>query len=197
MNNLKEELKSYKNLFIELSTKIKIILLCALLVSIFIITYEHLQNGNNVLQLLSIYGTLLFMLTLAVIDAKLYIIPNSILIMWLVFRLIFIALEVLVTFTIYPVISSFLGAFIVFMLFLAVYYITKRSLGGGDVKLSFVLGLSLTTYFVFTAVFYALLLSAVFSIIALATKKLTRKDALPLGPFLFLGTVAAYLALII
>jgi len=88
--------------------------------------------------------------------------------------------------------DSLIGAFSMLIVFLIIYYISRRTLGGGDVKLSFVLGFALTITMVFTAVFYALLFCGIFAIVAIALKKLNRKSPLPLGPFLFLGTVVVY-----
>lgn len=193
---MKEEFKIYAPIFISLSLKLKIALLCIFVASILVISINYITSHINLLQLFSLYFSLTFMFILAVIDTKLYIIPNSILLIWLITRVIFIAAESFYMRSYYPLITSLIGACIIFFMFLAIYYLTKRSLGGGDVKLSFILGLSVSNN-IFTVVFYALILSALFSIIALLTKKLSKKDAVPLGPFLFLGTVLAYLAQIL
>ncbi|MCL1999407.1 MAG: A24 family peptidase [Turicibacter sp.] len=90
-------------------------------------------------------------------------------------------------------INSAIGAAAMGIFFLITYYLSKRTLGGGDVKLSFVLGLSLGINLIFSAVLYGLIICAVFSLGALLLKKLNRKDPVPLVPFLFAGTVLTYL----
>jgi prepilin signal peptidase PulO-like enzyme (type II secretory pathway) len=190
---IKQEVEEYSKFFKELEVKLKSILACVLFVSVAVIVVNFVFGHINAVQLVSLIITMLFMLGIAVIDLKKYVVPNSILVCWFFVILLFIAIESLYAGSIQPLILSFVYAFIIFFLFLAVYYLTKKSLGGGDVKLSFVLGLAVAGQ-VFTAVFYALLVAAIFSCVAIVTKKLGKKDALPLGPFLFIGTVLAYVA---
>ena len=78
-------------------------------------------------------------------------------------------------------------------LFLIAYFLSRRQLGGGDVKLVALMGLYLTATRIMGAVFYGLLFCAVFSIIRIIRKKLGRKDGVPLAPFLFAGTFLCYL----
>lgn len=73
------------------------------------------------------------------------------------------------------------------------YLISHGSMGAGDVKLALVMGLYLTGEYVVGAVLYGCIAGAVFSLVQLARKKLTRKDAIPFVPFLFLGLVIRYL----
>ncbi len=66
--------------------------------------------------------------------------------------------------------------------------IVKRSIGGGDMKLLFVMGLYLGLQGTWSAVFLSLAVSFVIVIILLAAKKKTRKDVVPFGPALMIGT---------
>lgn len=144
-------------------------------------------------EILTGYVTAFFMLWLAVTDVKSFTLPNKVLLAWLVCRIILMIATALMEQSLNIIIGSVAGALITGLLFLAVYYLSKRTLGGGDVKLSFVLGLSLTLERVFGAVFYGLVFCAVFSLAGMMLKRLKRKDFIPLGPFLFLGMVVAYL----
>ena len=83
------------------------------------------------------------------------------------------------------------GAFVAFF---ALHLISPRGLGFGDVKLSFVLGLSLGWFGVGETVlglFLGFLYGAVIGIALLASKIRGRKDAVPFGPFLAAGTITA------
>lgn len=73
------------------------------------------------------------------------------------------------------------------------YLISRRGMGAGDVKLAMVMGLYLTGEYVVGAVFYGCILGAVFSIVQLVRGKLSRKDAIPFVPFLYLGMIIRYL----
>ena len=81
-----------------------------------------------------------------------------------------------------------IGSAMMGLVFLIAYFLSRRQLGGGDVKLVTLMGLYLTATRIVGAVFYGLLLCAVFSIVQMARKKLDRKDGVPLVPFLFIGT---------
>ena len=72
-------------------------------------------------------------------------------------------------------------------LFLAVYLINKKSLGGGDLKFMAVSGL----YLGFASVLPTMLLGSIFAslygIVMLLLKKMKKDDEMPLTPFLYLG----------
>jgi prepilin signal peptidase PulO-like enzyme (type II secretory pathway) len=133
------------------------------------------------------------MLWLSVTDIKNLLLPNKILLIWLAFRIPLMLLSSIIEWSLTIVLYSTSGAFIIGLLFIIIYYVSRRSLGAGDVKLSFVLGLSLTLTNIFNAVFYGLIICALFAVVCLAAKKMKRKDFIPLGPFLFIGTLIAYL----
>jgi len=163
-------------------------LVCAIVT----ITHFNIISGAGLIEAISGYITVLFLLWLAVLDAKTYTLPNKLLLIWLGCRMLLILLATLNSASFHIIIDSMLGAVGIFLIFIFIYYVSKRTLGGGDVKLSFVLGLSLTLSLIFTAVFYALLVASIFALIAIISKKMTKKDPLPLCPFLFLGTLISY-----
>ena len=73
------------------------------------------------------------------------------------------------------------------------YILSRGSLGSGDVKLAVLLGIFLTGEYVVGTIFYGCIMSALFSIVQLYRKKLTRKDAIPFVPFLYIGLIITYL----
>jgi len=66
--------------------------------------------------------------------------------------------------------------------------IVKNSIGGGDLKLFVVLGLLLGLQGAWGAIFLSLIVSFVVAVALLATRKKSRKDAIPFGPALTVGT---------
>ncbi|MCL1935755.1 MAG: A24 family peptidase [Defluviitaleaceae bacterium] len=169
----------------------------ALLIALSIATLYVTINNLNIFNAISMYMTMIFMAWLSIIDYKTYTLPNSILLAWLILRTLMLFFSFAFFGDFETLTFSLIGAFSMGILFLIMYYVSKRSLGGGDVKLSFVLSLSLTTYYSFTAVFLALIICSLYSVIGIWLKKLTRKSHLPLGPFLFAGTLLAYLIAIL
>ena len=171
----------------------RITVIFALTVAIIVITIWGISVDVTPTEYLSGYITIFFLLWLSAIDIKSFLLPNKVILAWLICRVVLLMVGMFVDNSPDVLVSSTAGAAIIGLLFLITHYLSRRSLGGGDVKLSFVLGLSLTLSMIFTAVFYGLVVCALFSIVGLALKKLGRKDMIPLGPFLFAGTIIAYL----
>ena len=89
--------------------------------------------------------------------------------------------------------ESLAGGTIGGIIFLLCYLLSKGQLGAGDVKLVFVMGLYLTGERIIGAVFYGTLICCVYSVLLLIRKKITRKDGVPMTPFLYLGTIITYI----
>jgi len=86
--------------------------------------------------------------------------------------------------------ASGLGAGV---LFLVVYLLARGGLGGGDVLLVVPLGLLTGFPGVLVMLGTAILLAGGLALLLLATRRRGRKDAIPFGPFLCLGTLVALL----
>ena len=72
--------------------------------------------------------------------------------------------------------------------------IMKNSIGMGDVKLLFIIALFSDFLFVFNALFYALVVAFIVSVVLLLTKKIKAKGTIAFAPFLLVGV---YLAVIL
>ena len=70
---------------------------------------------------------------------------------------------------------------------LIVYLLSKKGLGGGDVKFLATAGLYLTVGPGLTAVILGTVLSAMTALLLMALRKISLKDAIPLIPFLYAG----------
>ena len=86
-----------------------------------------------------------------------------------------------------------LGIAVVTMLFyLLLYLISRGSLGMGDVKFAFPLGLCVGWYVAelwLVAIFVSFLLAGLVAVIGVLTKRMTRKSRLAFGPFMFVSTL--------
>ena len=76
-------------------------------------------------------------------------------------------------------------------LFYLVAAISRGGMGGGDIKLTAMMGAFLGMRDLFVAVFIGLLAGSAVGIALMITGRKTRKDAIPFGPFLALGGVCA------
>jgi prepilin signal peptidase PulO-like enzyme (type II secretory pathway) len=84
-------------------------------------------------------------------------------------------------------IDSMLGLLIGGGVFLSVYIISRKGLGGGDVKFMAAAGLYLGLSGTMPTILYGSVLAAFTGIVLILFKKITRKDTMPLAPFLFAG----------
>ena len=75
-------------------------------------------------------------------------------------------------------------------LFLVVYVISRRGLGGGDVKFMAATGLYVGYGGTLQIVLFGTVLAALTGLALILLKKIGRKDAIPLAPFLFVGILS-------
>jgi len=136
------------------------------------------------------------LVVLSLIDLDTFLLPN---------RIVYpLTVAVTLLFGVASVLDGGLGDFRrallcglgVFAVFLLLHLISPRGMGFGDVNFSFVLGVALgwvSPATAFLGIFMAFLLGSVVGIALIATKVKTRKDHVPFGPFMALGTVSALL----
>ena len=75
--------------------------------------------------------------------------------------------------------------------YVLLYLLSRGSLGMGDVKFAFPLGLCVGWYSAnqwLVAIFVSFLIAGLVAVIGLVTKRITRKSRLAFGPYMFLGT---------
>jgi len=78
-------------------------------------------------------------------------------------------------------------------LFMLVYLISRKGLGGGDVKFMAAAGLYLGLAETVPAILYGTILAAITGFVLILLKKIGRKDSMPLVPFLFIGILITVL----
>ena len=133
---------------------------------------------------------LLFVSLLVIInvsDIAYMLIPDKILLFFLpllVVARIFSPLE--------PWWDSILGAVIGFGILLLIAVISKGGMGGGDIKLFFLIGLVLGTVNTLLTLFLASLIGMIVGIVVLKVRGQGRKTPIPFGPSIALGAVIAY-----
>jgi leader peptidase (prepilin peptidase) / N-methyltransferase len=128
----------------------------------------------------------LFMI-ITVSDLAYMIIPDKVLI---VFAVIFAALRVYHPLN--PWWDSFVGAAAGFVLLLLIAFASKGGMGGGDIKLFTLIGFAVGFKTMLLAFFFSTFFGAFFGIIGLITGMVERKQPIPFGPFIALGTLVAY-----
>jgi len=132
-------------------------------------------------------GSLVFssFLVIFIADVKYQIIPDSTVITGLVGSVLWLWFDTSRSFYW----SHIMAAAVSFLLFLSLWFITKkRGIGLGDVKLSFVLGLLMGYPEIVMALYVAFLTGALVGVILILLGNKTMKSKIAFGPFLVLGT---------
>lgn len=159
------------------------------------IWYALGMEGFSSLRFCLLYVMLAGITFFCVTDLWEHVVPNKILLLLLMIFIIILGIHGLI----HPdVVLELLPAIILGLLFCALsfglgYLISRKSMGAGDVKLALVMGLYLTGEYVVGAILYGCLVSAGYSLIQMARKKLSRKDQIPFVPFLYIGVIIRYL----
>ncbi|EOR25498.1 peptidase A24A domain-containing protein [Niallia nealsonii AAU1] len=124
---------------------------------------------------------------ITVADLKYMIIPDKVL---LVFSVIFIIERFFIP--LHPWWNSLLGAVVGFTLLLIIAIVSKGGMGGGDIKLFAVIGFVLGIKLLFVAFFLSTFLGTIGGLIGMALGKSKKKQPIPFGPYIALGTLIAY-----
>jgi len=125
----------------------------------------------------------------SVIDIKTKTIPNMLVLAMLAGWVLVIVPHLFINTdsTINLLWDSLLGFAVCAAMFLIIYIISRKGLGGGDVKFMAVAGLYLGLSGVLPATLYGTILAALAGLILIILKKIGRKDSIPLVPFLYIG----------
>jgi leader peptidase (prepilin peptidase)/N-methyltransferase len=136
------------------------------------------------------------LVALSVIDLRLFLLPNRIVFPLAGSSLVLLGLGALAEDELGAYGRGVLAAAIAFVVFALLHIVSPRSMGFGDVKLAFVLGLFLGYLGwgeLALGLFLGFLYGAVVGVVLIVTKLRTRRDHVPFGPFLAAGTMTAVL----
>jgi len=127
---------------------------------------------------------------LGYIDFKVYKIPNRYILLGLIYRSLILAVELLIGDAAWKgaLISEVIAALALVLVAILCFVFVKNAIGFGDIKLFIVMGLCLGLQSIWNAMFIAMIITFVVAVILLLTKKKTKKDFLPFGPMLMVGT---------
>jgi leader peptidase (prepilin peptidase)/N-methyltransferase len=136
------------------------------------------------------------LVALSVIDLRSFLLPNRIVYPLSVVSVLLLGFAGLAGGDGSTFVRALLGGLAAFAFFFVLHVASPRSMGFGDVKLSFTLGLFLGWLgwgYVFLGLFLGFLYGAVIGVALIALRLRTRKDHVPFGPFLAAGTMTAIL----
>lgn len=127
---------------------------------------------------------------IAYIDFKTYRIPNAFIAVGGICRVVILAFELLFdsSFVWTILLSEVIAAAALLLASVLCTVCVKNSIGFGDMKLFIIMGLMLGLNGIWGAIFLSLIVSFFISAFLLLTRKKTRKDAIPFGPAIVIGT---------
>lgn len=165
------------------------IILCGGAIAAFRESFYHdtVLNTVNILLLCSVLWAS------AWADLRAKLIPNSVLIYGLLLRCVMLTAELILLpqEVMLDLVRSVIAAVVLFAAAILCRLAVPGAVGFGDVKLLMLMGFFLETDRVWACVFLAMLMSFVYSLVLLMTKRANMKTEIPYAPFLFLGTVTA------
>ena len=133
-----------------------------------------------------------FGLQLSLIDIKSHRLPNLLVGEFLVLEILLMGAISLTTSDVARMADAVGVAVAMFSTYLVLYLVSRGSLGMGDVKFAFPLGLSIGWYstdYWFASILITFLLAGLVAVIGLASKRIDRKSRLAFGPYMFICTV--------
>lgn len=161
--------------------------------------YPFMEFVTGILFALSFYMlgfsvelivAILFMSLLVIItvsDIAYMLIPDKVL---LPFAIVLLVVRLTIPLT--PWWDSLLGAVVGFSALFLIAVVSKGGMGGGDIKLFFVLGLVLGTINTLVTLFLAALIGSVVGIIVLKKSGKGRKTPIPFGPSIAVAAIIAF-----
>lgn len=152
----------------------------------------------NLIKIFYFFFIISALIIIFVYDFRHYIIPDKIIYPAIGVSLVYLLFKTLDFghWNLFGILNPFLNGLLASVLaggfFFAIVAITKGAgMGGGDVKLAFLMGLVLGWPNILLALFLAFTIGAICGIILMFLKKKTFKSEIPFGPFLVLGTFIA------
>lgn len=163
---------------------------------VFVAAYLALQPHDLVSTVrfglwLYVLGSLI---VLAVYDLRWYLLPDKVLLPLILPAAALDSLSAASAHSIGPIYRPALAGLLFGGIFYLIAVLSKgKGMGGGDIKLAFVMGLLLGVKKTALAMLVAFNLAAVVSLVLIGLRLRRRKDPIPFGPFLILGTLIAFL----
>lgn len=131
-------------------------------------------------------NTSVFAVVLAVIDFKSKILPNKYVLALSITSIIFISLAS--DFNFKTIIESIYVSISIFIAYLIMFFLSKRTFGLGDVKYSFALSLPAVFLFGISQTInmhiFAFILGGIIALVLLMSKKVSKNHAIAFGPFM-------------
>lgn len=163
---------------------------CIVITVLIAVFFPRIYSQNSIWVNVKRMTLLAIIWPVAYIDLKTLRIPNLFILEGLICRGIILCFEFLLGHeNVWSLLlTEVIAAAALLLASLLCILVVKNGIGFGDMKLFVVMGLLLGLDGIWGAIFMALIVSFFIALYVLITKKKTRKDAIPFGPALVIGT---------
>lgn len=166
----------------------KLVLITTVCVIASTVVQISLYKNTTVVNFVKLYVLFVIVMAAALIDARRHIIPNTLVLFGLVFRAGTYVYELLSRADLKAIaINDLIGLAVGFGILALVSLLSKGQVGFGDAKLFAVIGVTGGSFCTYSTLLVSLVISTAVSLVALARKKIDKKDAIPFGPSIALG----------
>lgn len=165
-------------------------------ISVFITCHCFLMGDSRFIRSLMNSEVFIWLGILGYVDLKERIIPNHMIGVGLIFWGCLVLVDIFIGKTPWQrvILYSLIGGVVCGGILLIVALLSKSALGMGDVKMFTVLGLLYGLNDAYSILLFSIVIMAVVSIVLLIAKKVTRKTAIPMAPFVAAGFLLSILA---
>lgn len=186
----KEKYTSKQDVPLKLDKIVIIYSVICIIVNVVFALFLYKNNVRDIAYFCKTMALLGVLWPVAYIDFKVYRIPNIFIIFGFSMRALILIYEIIFEQNTLKksIVSDVVAAAVIVAVSFLCLLILKNSIGAGDIKLFAVLGIFLGLNGIFSAIFFSLIASFIIACFALISKKKSRKDAIPFGPAIAIGT---------
>lgn len=181
------------NQLIENKKKLAFVIITTIItLALFILGMTREYDYADIIKIIITY---LLLLSLSAVDYKYHIIPNRIIGVAILSRIIIFGIEYYLDSSQFVAVfvDCAIGFIIGFGILFIVSLVCKQGIGMGDVKLVGTLGLIQGIISVYNIMFYSLFILIIYIVIMWIIKKVNKHTQIPFAPFLFMGFVITIL----
>jgi len=149
-----------------------------------------IDSLSSIIALVAILYFVSIGVALSMIDLDTKTLPDKIVLPSYIVVFSLFSISSIISGSYWPLLQSLIGGVSLFLFYFALAMVKKDGMGGGDIKLSGVIGLILGWFsfkVLIVGAFMAFMLSFLFTVPILIFKKYNNKTAIPFGPWMFLG----------
>ncbi len=152
---------------------------------VYLLFWPSISNTRQLMSFILIILIVYGLISLLVFDFKWYILPSNIIYFLFFLGIFYVTLNISKINIASLILSTIIGGGLFYFLHI---FSSGKWIGGGDVRLGFLLGFILGNFsLAIMLIFLASLIGSVFSILLISLRRVSIKSSIPFGPFLIIS----------